>query len=227
MLPAFSHLTHTFVQPKPIVMIVKDNAAGKLIILSKAFDNRPKILNIFYFLVYTITGGIIFFTGIIKGYTGDVWHNIFVSLMLVFYLILGYRFINKAVQSEHLLLTPETLTITKKGFLSKAQRSYQTIGILNFRHLDKPQLAPHPLAGQTFDYLGFQTTDKVINEMHGDNRLAFDYKDVEVQFGENMYSWDFEQLQTLFYEVAYIEPTTTSDVEDSYWQAERNLYEGD
>ena len=33
--------------------------------------------------------------------------------------------------------------------------------------------------------------------MHGDNRLAFDYKSQTITFGDNIYSWDFDQLADL------------------------------
>jgi hypothetical protein len=62
-------------------------------------------------------------------------------------------------------------------------------------------LTKHPLAGETFDYLGFQTEQKVISEMHGDNRLAFDYENKTVTFGENIYSWEFDELQILLYDI--------------------------
>ena len=55
-------------------------------------------------------------------------------------------------------------------------------------------MAPHPLAGKSFDYLGFQTEQKVINEMYGDNRLAFDYNGRTISFGKNVYSWEFDEI---------------------------------
>lgn len=49
--------------------------------------------------------------------------------------------------------------------------------------------------------MGFQTARQVINEMHGDNRIAFDYNGRMITFGENVYSWEFEELEVLLYEV--------------------------
>lgn len=31
--------------------------------------------------------------------------------------------------------------------------------------------------------------------MHGDNRIAFDYNSKTITFGENIYSWEFEEIQ--------------------------------
>jgi hypothetical protein len=62
-------------------------------------------------------------------------------------------------------------------------------------HID--WMEKHPLAGEAFDYLGFQTEQQVINEMHGDNRLALDYEGVTVKFGKNVYSWEFDEIVNL------------------------------
>ena len=37
--------------------------------------------------------------------------------------------------------------------------------------------------------------------MHGDNRMAFDWKGITVVFGQDVYSWDFEALQILLFEI--------------------------
>ena len=37
--------------------------------------------------------------------------------------------------------------------------------------------------------------------MHGDNRLAFDYNGKTITFGENVYSWEFEELENLLYSI--------------------------
>ena len=71
----------------------------------------------------------------------------------------------------------------------------------NFRHLEKSEISKHPLAGEQIDYLGFQTEQAVIDEMHGDKRLGFDYEGKKITFGENIYSWDFEKIIILIHEI--------------------------
>jgi hypothetical protein len=41
----------------------------------------------------------------------------------------------------------------------------------------------------------------MINELHGDNRLGFYYEGKLVTFGEELYSWDFEKLEVLLYDI--------------------------
>lgn len=90
--------------------------------------------------------------------------------------------------TEKLLINSNDLSIIKKGIISKSIATFQVSKISNFRHLNKPELTKHPLAGQTIDYLGFQTEQEVINEMHGDNRIAFDYEGKTISFGSNIYT---------------------------------------
>lgn len=113
----------------------------------------------------------------------------------------SYRFINKALTSEKLFVNKEKLQLIKQGLFGSLVKTYHVSDISNFRHLKKPELSNHALAGQSFDYLGFQTEQKVISEMHGDNRIAFDWKGIPVVFGQDIYSWEFEALEMLLYNV--------------------------
>ncbi|MFZ1799661.1 MAG: hypothetical protein WAU24_07320 [Chitinophagaceae bacterium] len=181
-------------------MTITDYQDGKIIILSKAFDNRAKFLNIIYFLMFTISA---FFFGslYIESMSGSFLLGIISLTAFIAFLYGGYKFLNKALQTEKLIVNKKTLTIIKKGFLSNQNNTYDNALISKFRHLDKPEITNHPLAGQTFDYLGFQTEQAVINEMHGDKRLAFDYNGKTITFGENVYTWDFEELEVLLYDI--------------------------
>jgi hypothetical protein len=182
-------------------MTVKDFQDGKIISLSSSFDNRAKILNIIYFICFTGAGIGFISLPISEGTPFTFGLFVFIAIVTGVYLFAAYRFINKALQTEKLIVNKDTLTIFRGGFLSTKKDIYEVSQISNFRHLDKPETSKHPLAGQSFDYLGFQTEQQVINEMHGDNRLAFDYVGRTIKFGENIYSWDFEQLEVILYDI--------------------------
>jgi hypothetical protein len=91
--------------------------------------------------------------------------------------------------------------LIRTGFLNFKVRTYETKNISMFRHLEKPALSKHPLAGESFDYLGFQTQQIMINEMHGDNRVSFSYSGKTINFGQNVSSWELEQISDLLYEM--------------------------
>ncbi len=180
-------------------MTIKDYQDGKRIILSKAFDNRAKILNSVYFAAFTLSA--ILFTRLVLMDTVTDASLLFIVGIGGLYLFIGYKFINKAIQTEQLLVTKDNLTIIKRGFFIAQENIYDVSKISKFRHLSKPELTRHPLAGDTFDYLGFQTEQQVINELHGDNRLGFYYDGRLITFGEDIYTWDFEQLEILLYNI--------------------------
>lgn len=178
-------------------MLVTDFENGKKIVLSKAFDSRAKVLNTFYAIIFaaqTIAFSLIFL-------------SFEEQSLLLYCIILGgmvmgglatYRFINKALKSEIIILNPNELVIQVNGLLSSQKQTYDAKKITQLDFLLKPEAAKHPLATDNFDYLGFQTQQQVINEMYGDNRIAFEYERKTVTFGEHLYSWHFEQLQAIF-----------------------------
>ena len=181
-------------------MEIKDDKDGKLVVFSKAFDSMGKALYFFYFLLFFVSAT--FFLKILLTEDNMSAGGIIVCILGVtgFYLA-AYRFINKALMSEKLLINKKELQLIKEGMFGSHVRRYDVSDISNFRFLTKPELTTHPLAGQSFDYLGFQTEQKVISEMHGDNRLAFDWKGIPVFFGQDVYSWEFEALEILLFNI--------------------------
>lgn len=171
-----------------------------MIVLSKAFDTRTKSLNLIYFVSFTITG-LLFLNMATQISPVTFGLVIFITIVVGVYLFVGYRFINKALQTERLIVSKTKLPIEKNGFLTNSISSYSISDISNLRYLKLPEVTKHPLAGETFDYLGFQTEQLVINEMHGDNRIAFEYGNKTITFGENLYSWDFDEIERLLQEV--------------------------
>ena len=181
-------------------MDIKDIKDGKLISLSKAFDSRAKTLYTIYALFFFICA-IYFIRLLLLSNNAPVPALIIGSLGAVVFYIVAYRFINKALMSEKLFVNKQVVHLIKQSMFGSLVKIYNVSDISNFRLLEKPKLTDHPLAGRTFDYMGFQTEQKVISEMHGDNRLAFDWKGITVVFGQDVYSWDFEALQNILLEI--------------------------
>ncbi|MBL7712166.1 MAG: hypothetical protein JNL13_06875 [Chitinophagaceae bacterium] len=121
-------------------------------------------------------------------------------LMAALYGIAAYRFINKALMSEIILIDPAHLQLIRSGFLSKKVQSFNPKLIRQLSYLQRPEAPRHPLAGESFDYFGFQTQQQMINELHGDEKVSFVYEGKTVSFGEHIYSWDFEEIEKIFKE---------------------------
>ncbi|MCO5238396.1 MAG: hypothetical protein M9933_19225 [Chitinophagaceae bacterium] len=180
-------------------MKIKDYKGGKLITLSRPFDDRSKVLFLIYFIAFFFGGSIFFWTLLNEIMPGGI--TLFLFAIVVIFYFAAYRFLKRTLMTEKLFVNSNDLSIIKKGIISKNIATFKISKISNFRHLDKPELTKHPLAGQTIDYLGFQTEQQVINEMHGDNRIAFDYEGRTISFGNNIYTWQFEELEILIYDV--------------------------
>ncbi|WP_236387118.1 hypothetical protein [Chitinophaga filiformis] len=119
---------------------------------------------------------------------------------------------------EQLFISKDSLQLIRKEIFRSSRQAFNVEKISHFRHLAKPPLTKHPLAGEGFDYLGFQTEEQVINDMHGDNQLAFDYAGRTVKFGNDIPSWDFEELESIFLEVTGKDLTIAVKEDDFYIQ---------
>ena len=201
-------------------MKIKENGEKKIINLSSPFDTRPKILNFISFIGFTGAGIAFIYLPFSEGGPYVFGMFAYVGIISAIYLFAAYRFINKTLETEKLIINKETLTISRSGFLNTKIQTYDIGKISNFRHLEKPQTSKHQLAGQTFDYLGFQTEQEMINELHGDNRIAFDYDSRTIKFGENIYSWDFEKLEVLLYDITANDFRYTDDLENTFKSSE-------
>lgn len=164
---------------------------GTLFILEKPFDPRSKWLFAFYCIA---------FFALLSWYFGVIFTRVdltsitLLATIVIGYIVAGYRFANNASRMETILVTSDTMEFTRQGWFYKRKQKYDIARISNFRFIERPVLTPHPLAGISFDYLGFQTAQQVINELYGDNCIAFDYNNATVSFGKNLYSWDYEAL---------------------------------
>jgi hypothetical protein len=92
-------------------MIIKEHTNGKVIILSKPFDTRPKILNAIYFAFFSLAAFL--FVGMVLMDPLTEGRLIFIVIVGGIYLFIGFKFLNKAFQSEQILVNKETLTIIK------------------------------------------------------------------------------------------------------------------
>jgi hypothetical protein len=174
-------------------MNIKSTSDGHLAILSKPLDSRPKLLDLAYGAVFLFWA---FF------FLGEAL-NIGVAAVVVWGLVAAticfigaYRFLNKAAISEQLLIGDGELRLIKKSILTRVQ-VFAIAEISQFRHLERTPSTKHPLGMESFDALGFQTVQELTKDLAGDKRMAFDYDGRVIAFGENIYSWEFQEIAGL------------------------------
>ena len=168
-----------------------------VIILSQAFDSRLKMLNLIYGLVFFLSGDYFVFN-LLQPTFDDTATKIFEICFSIAMYFACYRFFNKALLIEKLYLNEHELRWVEKGLFKSKTISFDLKEIANLRFVEKGAMAPHPLAGQSMDYLGFQTTEKMVNQLAGDNQIAFDYKGQVISFGADIYSYEFDEIKSIF-----------------------------
>ena len=178
-------------------MQIQKDGNGMIITLSQAFDSRLKMLNLFYALFFFFGGHYFVFRGFYE--TGNnTGSTIIATVFAIVFYIASLRFFNKAVLFEKLKISTHEVRWTENSLFKSKVISYDIKEISNFRFIEKGTVSPHPLAGQSMDYLGFETQEKMISQLGGDNQLAFDYKGQTISFGADLYSYEFDEIKSIF-----------------------------
>jgi hypothetical protein len=197
-------------------MKIQDHPNGKIVTLSKGLDTRPKKLHLIYFTVFFLFG-LLFLKMTLGPEEANTNFQLIVGLLVsAFMILLAYRFANKAVQSEKLIVSKDNLTLVKAGLFTSQKRIFDVTHIQNFRHLAAGKISKHPLAGDSFDYTGFQVREQLANSVHQDNRLAFDYKGSSIKFGENIYSYEYDELEAILYNITGQDLRRTESYESNF-----------
>ena len=187
---------------------------GKIITISGSSKNNAGLYKILFSLSIFIFGFFIF-TYVSKQLFYESGFVIAaITFTIIFHIIL-YHILNKAAKTEKLLITKTTIGIEKKSLFHSSENEYDLKYISNFRHVDEPIATDHPLGGKAIDYFGFQKKQEIINVIHSNDRLAFDYNSNAISFGQNIYSWDFEEIQKIMLEITGKDFANKSDLASS------------
>ena len=166
-----------------------------LITLGNRTDSRVRALYIVEF-VFTSCMATIFMLQAMP-----LAHNPFHMVACVgasaLYLLAAYRFLSRIFFDERLLLDQRSLTIIRKTFFGKQIRKYEWSEIGALHYEGKPKKTDHPLKGHTFDYLGFDTQEHLIQSLHHNGNLYFDTYEGRIHFATGVYSWNAEEMVQL------------------------------
>lgn len=148
------------------------------------------------------------------------WISLFLVIVTVVSSIVVIRFMRSANKAEQVFVNRTRLDIIELGLFKRKVASYDITKISNLRFNEKPQYSKHPLAGESFDYFGFQTEEKVIQDLFEDGRISFDYEGKQVKFGKDAASWEFEELEILLYDVTGNDLRYTDEYEKKHFNKE-------
>ena len=112
----------------------------------------------------------------------------------ILYFIAAYRFLSRMFLNEKLLLDKEHLLIITNTPFSKKIKTYKWQNIGPLHYIGKTPKTDHPLKGSSFDYLGFDTQEHLIQSLHHEGNMYFNYEGEQVPFAKSVYSWDAEEM---------------------------------
>jgi len=203
---------------------VTDYKGGKLIRLSSPFDSRAKTLDFFYSLIYLVPMLVIL---IVVMSDNDSFPDLIANIFTIpgLFALIGFmvstivflKFFRRATAIEELYINKQELQIIQKLFPRTVVQAFDITDIYNFRFHEKAKWEPHPLSGQSFDYLGFQGQQEVIADLVSEGKISFDYRGRQYRFGKELYSWDFDQLEILLFDLTGNDLRYTDNYEEKHF----------
>jgi hypothetical protein len=124
----------------------------------------------------------------------NVVHMMAAAGSAVLYLLASYRFISRTFYTEELWLDDMFLTIISSTPFKRKLDQYDWANIGQLHYIGKDSKTDHPLKGQCYDYFGFETQEKLIQNIHEDGNLYFNYGGYRVRFAKGVYSWNAEEM---------------------------------
>lgn len=112
----------------------------------------------------------------------------------VLYLLAAYRFLSRILYSERIVLDQKYFTIIQRTPFSRQQRKYDWRNVGELHYLGKEAKTAHPLKGNCYDYFGFETQEHLIQSLHQDGNLFFNFSDYPVRFARGVHSWHAEEM---------------------------------
>lgn len=160
--------------------------------MGSRISTRMRILYIFEFLFTTGLASILLVKSLALTNHLLLWINITGSSAL--YFLAGRRFLQRIYLAESIILDGQNISFVKKTLLSKKVKQYdwRELGPLHYEGQIKK--TDHPLKGKTFDYLGFETHEHIIQILHKNGNLYFDTPEGRLYFAVGVYSWHAEEM---------------------------------
>lgn len=164
------------------------------LIISLGNRIQPRIKLLFWAeFVFTTGMATIFLKEALPVYQ-NMLHAIAAIGSSILYLLAAYRFLSRMFYEEKLLVDSNSLIVIERTPFSLKTRSYKWDDIGPLHYVGKPSKTDHPLKGNSFDYLGFETQEHLIQSLHHEGNMYFNYRGFAVRFARGVYSWNAEEI---------------------------------
>ena len=131
----------------------------------------------------------------------ESWYIIFALVIIVVYFVVFIQYAKRVLRKESMLITRDSIYLRSTILNIKKENVFELSKISEFVYTGKAPKTDHPLKGQSYDYLGFETQELVIAEVHDEGNLSFNYEGKTIHFGRNVYSWDAEKINEILVKV--------------------------
>lgn len=109
----------------------------------------------------------------------------------------GIRLVIKVFDQEKIIVSPETFKIKIRKWLRTRTKEYLLDEITDISYAGYTTKTDHPLKGQSYDYLGFETREMEITKLHDDGNLRLTQGNKTIVFGQNINTWDAQQISNV------------------------------
>lgn len=110
------------------------------------------------------------------------------------YFMAAFRFLRRMFFREQVVLDGTHITLVQRTFFSHKSQSYDRRHMGPLHYVGKDAKTDHPLKGRLYDYWGFETHERLIQTLHQDGSLYFNYGGFPVRFARGIYSWHAEEV---------------------------------
>lgn len=121
-----------------------------------------------------------------------LWTNIIGASLL--YFLAARRFLLRISLKESVMLDERYISFVKKSLISKKIKKYDWRMLGQLHYEGQVKKTDHPLKGRSFDYLGFETHEHIIQILHKNGNLYFDTPEGRLYFAVGLYSWHAEEM---------------------------------
>jgi hypothetical protein len=126
--------------------------------------------------------------------SSNLWHVLASFGAAALYALASYRFISRMFFREEVWLDMEYLTLVTSTPFKRRIKRYEWPAIGPLHYTGKASKTDHPLKGNCYDYFGFETQERLVQDLHPEGNLYFNYGGFSVRFARNVYSWDAEEM---------------------------------
>ncbi len=124
----------------------------------------------------------------------DIVHFISGMGATFLYVLAAYRFVSRMMYKEEVWLDEECLMVVNATPFKRKVKKYLWVFMGPLHYAGKLPKTDHPLKGQCYDYFGFETQEQLIQDIHDEGNLYFNYEGYAVRFARGVYSWDAEEM---------------------------------